>query len=99
MTVALKILRVYFLLLAVASVLILPFYGDMPHTYAFGFGIFALPTMPVVKLLYPLFDGLAATDYVILALIFVISIAYVALLHIAIIRLSRRDDRSGASDT
>lgn len=99
MIATLKILRAYFLILALASVLIAPFYGGMPHTYAFGFGIFALPTMPFVKLLYPLFEGLAATDYVILGLIFVISIAYAALLHLVIVRLGRRDHRSGASVT
>lgn len=94
----LGILRAYFLFIGAVAAILLLFVNDMPHTYALGFSLFALPTLPIVELLYPLFEQLGSADVVMLILICVVSVAYSATVHFLLSFLKARvwgDSESG----
>lgn len=87
----------YFLLLAIAAIALLPFYEDLPQTYVFGFGLFSLPTLPIVKVIFPVFENALAIDSLMLILIFCVALIYAAAAKVLIIFLDNRDTQGSST--
>lgn len=99
MLVILRVFMVYFLVLGLASVLLLPFYSSLPQTYVFGFGLLALPTMPVIKVLFPIFEGALSTDSIMLLLISAVSLIYAGAAYFSTVLLKKRGFGEGARES
>lgn len=94
----LRILKVYFLALAFAAIALMPFYDALPQTYMVGFGLLALPTIPITKIFFPALEGLLSTDLIVLVLIFGVSIIYAVVIHFLLVLLKKRKSRDGILD-